>query len=126
MRHGAKPVRVKGLIRHQIRGFDAQQIFERAGNVVAFSDLIKLEHRAFKPFLGGFGMFGQPDSNVDDIGLPGLNRVQPCTISGNDAAPFKVLNAAQARRSAEPDLIRKREVTYAAIATQFTQYPRVD
>ncbi len=98
MRHRAQGIGVKRLVGRQVSDLDPQDVFERTRHIVAFGDFISPLHGPFEPVLGVLGMFGQPDGDVDNIGPPGLRRVQPRAVTFDDAGSFQFLNTPQAGR----------------------------
>jgi len=122
MGHRAQHVGVEMFVGGQIGGLDAQQVFDLAGDVVAFAHLGAAGNGFFKAFLRRLAVLGQPDRHVSRDAHAHRGWVQHGAVAGDDAGAFQLLHPAQAGRGRQADLLRQIEIADPPVAGQGLQY----
>ncbi len=113
------------LVMGQIGGFDPQQVFDGAGDVVTLPHFARAGNGAFKRLLRGFGVAVQTDRHIGQKTRADLGRVNHGAVAFDDAGAFKLLHPAQAGRGRQACAFGKVKVGNASICRQDAQYPGV-
>lgn len=113
------------LVGGEVGAFDAEEIFHRAGDVVAFGDLRRAGDGAFEGLLAGLGMGVEAHGHIGGEADAELDGVEDGAVALDQARTFHVLHAAEAGGGREADAFGEDEVGDPAIAAKFLQYPGV-
>ena len=98
LRQDAQNIGVPVFVSGQIQGFDPQQVFHGAGDVVTFPHLGRAGHRALERLLCRLGMGVQANCDTGDKADAQLFAVKNGPVALDHPGPLRRLNPAQASR----------------------------
>ena len=113
---------MKPFVAGQIRAFDPQQIFDGAGDIVAFHHFGRSLHGALKRLLRLLRVFAQADTDIGDKAHPHRLAVQHGLVAGDDSGALQILHPAQTSRGRQAHTLSQLQVADPPVAGQFLQY----
>lgn len=119
---GAQAIRMKRLVRLQIRRFNPQKILESARDVVTFAHFVTQADGTFETVLRLARVFVQPNGDIGHKTNPKCLRVQNGAVACDHARAFKFLYPAQAGRRRKPDPLGQFGIGDSPLARKDTQY----
>lgn len=122
LRQRPQGVRVEGLVCRQIPGLHTQKIFVGTGDVVALTDLRRLDDGLFEGLLRLLRVAGQAHSYVGAEAIAEGRLIQDSSIALDDSVSLQILNPSQAGGWGQADAVGQLGVGNATVFCQFTQY----
>ena len=113
---------MEALVIGQVGGFDAQQVFDRAGHVVALGHFGRIGHLCLERLLRGLGVLVQPDRDIGDEADAQRRAVEYRAITFDDAAALQLLHPPQACRRRQADPLREFEIADSPVQRELMQY----
>lgn len=110
----------------QIRNLDAQEVFHRAGNIVAFANLAGGSHGPFKGLLILLQMPREADSNKDGKTAAYSGPIDLGPVAENNPVALQRLHTTQTGGGREADPLGQIRIADATIAFEFLQYITVN
>ena len=95
---GSQNIGVKLFVAGQVSAFDAQQIFNGAGDIVAFHHFGRRRHGALERLLRFFAVVPKPNTDIGHKPRAHRLPVQHRAVAGDHPRFFQLLNPTQTGR----------------------------